>query len=142
MPEPRDEKPIDGLDWLRASPRSELDRRRARRRILAAASPLLAKRRPASSWDILAGWARPGLVAASIALAIAVGAVQLTGSRESRPTPVALDDVLMGEGGGAAVLAVLVGNQEPDVEAVLAAELGEPRAEPASPDFPRERKQR
>lgn len=141
MPEPTDDRPIEGLDQLRASPRSQLDRQRARRRILTAASPLLAKRRPASSWDILAGWARPGLVAASIALAIAVGAVQLTNSRASRPAPVALDDVLVGEGGGAAVLAVLVGTQEPDVDAVLAAELGE-RSQPASADVIPERKQR
>ena len=141
MPEPTDDRPIEGLDHLRASPRSQLDRQRARRRILTAASPLLAKRRPASSWDILAGWARPGLVAASIALAIAVGAVQLTSSRASRPAPVALDDVLMGEGGGAAVLAVLVGTQEPDVEAVLAAELGE-RSLPPSAELIPEREQR
>lgn len=142
MPEPRDDRPVEGLHQLRASPRGELDRRRARRRILTAARPLLAKRRPASSWDILASWARPGLVAASIALAIAVGAVQLTPSRESRPAPVALDDVLVGQGGGAAVLAVLVGTQEPDVEAVLAAELGERSAERSSTELIPERKQR
>ena len=142
MPEPRDERPIEGLDQLRASPRSLLDRRRARHRILTAAKPLLARRRPASSWDILAGWARPGLVAASVALAVALGAVQLTNDGASRPAPMALDDVLVGEGGGAAVLAVLVGTQEPDVEAVLAAELGERRAEQSSADLIPEREQR
>jgi hypothetical protein len=80
----------------------------------------------------LAAWARPGLVAASIALAIAVGAVQLTPSGQREPAPVGLDEVLVGESGGAAVFAVLVGTQEPDVEAVLAAELPERGTEPAT----------
>lgn len=140
MSKPPDERPIHELEQLRASPRSQIERQRARRRILAAAAPLLARRRPATSWDVLAGWARPGLVAASVALAISLGAVRLTPSRQSEPAPLPLDEVLVGEGG--AVMAVLVGTQEPDADALLAAELMEPRAEPSTSDAVPQREQR
>lgn len=144
MPEPRDERPLDELSLLRPPPRSDVDRASARRAILTAAAPLLARRRaPASSWDVLAGWARPGLVAAGIILAIALGALQLGPSRRSEPAPVLLDEVLVGENGSAAVLAVLVGNQEPDVDAVVAAALLERRVESVpAPDVSPERDQR
>ncbi len=142
MPEPRDDRPIDGFELLSAPPRSDLERAAARRAILAAAAPLLARRRPASSWDVLAGWARPGLVAASIALAVAVGALQLGPSRGGEPAPVALDEVLVGEGGGAAALAMFIGTQEPDADAVMAAALLERGAESPPPTVSREREQR
>jgi len=140
MSMPPEERPVHELEQLRASPRSQIERQRARRRILAAAAPLLARRRPATSWEVLAGWARPGLVAASVALAISLGAVRLTPSRQSEPMPVPLDEVLVGDGG--AVLAVLVGNQEPDADALLAAELMEGRAQTSTSDAIPEREQR
>lgn len=143
MPEPRNDRPIDELELLRATGRSDLDRERARRAILSAATPLLARRRrPTSSWEVLAGWARPGLVAASIVLAIALGAVQLSGPRPRALDPVLLDDVLVGEAGDGAVLAVLVGNQEPDADAVMAATLQTRDIESGAPRLNPERDQR
>jgi hypothetical protein len=143
MPEPRDDRPLDELELLRPPARSDLDRARARRAILTAAAPIFARRgRQATSWEVLAGWARPGLVAAGIALAVAIGAVQLGGSREPSPEPVLLEDVLVGEGGGAAVLAVLVGNREPDADAVMAAALVTRGTEPAPPITLPEREER
>lgn len=142
MPEPRDDRPIDGFELLSAPPYSDLERAAARRAILTAAAPLLARRRPRTSWDVLAGWARPGLVAASIALAVAVGALQLGPSRASEPAPLALDEVLVGEGGGAAALAMLVATQEPDADALMAAALLERVAESPPTTVTPEREQR
>ena len=139
MEEPRDDTPISQLESLRAPPRSDLDRREAMERILQAATPLLNRRsRPGSSWDVLASWARPGLVAASIALAMVAGAVQLRAPR-AQPAPVALDEVLVGSG---AVLAVLVANSEPDADAVVVAALFESTAPamPADIDFDNEQR--
>ncbi len=121
MGEPHEERPIAGLDSLRAPRRTEAERRRARERILAAVEPLLARREhPATSWEVLAGWARPGLVAASVALLILAGALQSRHAAEPPPEPVALHEVLAsGEGGQ--VLALLVAINEPDAEAVAAA---------------------
>jgi hypothetical protein len=107
------------LESLRAPRRSDIERRRARDSILAAAEPLLARRRrPASSWEVLAGWARPGLVAASIALAVVVGSLRLGGADDPALDPVALDEVLAGSGTGE-VPTLLVALSEPDAEAVL-----------------------
>lgn len=143
MPAPRDDRPIDELDLLRAPRRSDLDQARAHRAILDAAAPLLARRRrPTTPWDVLAAWARPSLVAASIVLAIAVGALQLRTPRQLEPEPVLLDDVLVAESGAAAVLAVLVGNQEPDADAVMAAALIARNSESSAPDAVPEREQR
>jgi len=143
MPEPREDRHLDELELLRAPARSDLERARARRAILALAAPILERRRhQATSWEVLAGWARPGLVAASIVLAVAIGTFQLGGPRQPSPEPVLLEDVLVGEGGGAAVLAVLVGNQAPDADAVMAAALAMRGTELAPPDAPPEREQR
>ena len=70
------------------------------------------------------GWARPGLVAASIALLVAAGAL-ITG-RLGQPVadPVTLDEVLaIGESGEAPAL--LVSMNAPDAEASAAAALME-----------------
>lgn len=143
MPEPRNDGPIDELELLRAPVPSDLARVRARRAILSAAAPALARRgRPTTSWEVLAAWARPGLVAASILLAVALGAVRLGGPRSSGPEPVLLDDVLVGEAGGGAVLAVLVGSQEPDADAVMAATLINGASEAGAPQPNPERDQR
>lgn len=124
MAQPSEEPKLTELEELRAPLRDAAQRQRTRIRILAAAEPLLAKRRrPDSSWDILARWARPGLVAASIAALLLLAAYHLAGSRASAER-VALDDVLASSGNGS-VPAVLLAVNEPDVDAVLAAALVE-----------------
>jgi len=127
MAERHDDPPaIFEIEAMRAPARTDAARRKLTERILAAAEPLLTQRRePVSSWDVLAGWARPGLVAASIALFIAAGAL-LTG-RISEPAPaepVTLDEVLaLAEGGEFSAL--LVSLNEPDAEAFAEAALME-----------------
>jgi hypothetical protein len=116
-------QPIEGLDALRAPNRSEAQRQAAQARILAAAEPLLERRaRPATSFEILAAWARPGLVAASVALLVFAAALQFGPDRSSEIQPVTLEDVLAsGEAGD--VPALLVAINEPDTDAVMAAAL-------------------
>ena len=125
MAERHDDPPIKEIEALRAPARTGAVRRQLTDRILAAAEPLLAQRRqPISFWDVLVGWARPGLVAASIALIIAAGA--LLAARVSQPPiePVGLDEVLaLSESGE--VPALLVSMNEPDAEAFAAAALME-----------------
>ena len=118
-----EDQPIGELDALRAPSRSESQRRRARERILAAAEPLLRRRRrPVSSWEVLAAWARPGLIAASIVALILTAALQLGRGGVPALEPVALDDVLAsGEAGR--VPALLVAINEPDADAVMAVAL-------------------
>jgi len=61
-----DEAPIPELEALKPPLRSDIERRRARQRVLACAEPLLARRRRAgSSWEVLAAWARPGATGAN-----------------------------------------------------------------------------
>jgi hypothetical protein len=124
MSERDDELPVPELAPLKAPGRSDIERRRARHRILAAAQPLLARRRrAASSWEVLAAWARPGLVAASIALAVLAAALRLGAGRASpAPQPIPLDDVLA-TGANGSVPALLVAMREPDADAVVAAAL-------------------
>lgn len=124
MAENTEEKRIAELDALRAPPRSELARRRTRDRTLDTAEPLLAvRRRPYSSLDVLAQWARPGLVAAAVVAAFLIGALQLRSGRgQAELPPVALEEVLRGEN-GAAVPALLLAASEPDADDVVAAVL-------------------
>ncbi len=131
MAERHDDPPIIEIEALRAPARTDAARRQLTDRILAVAEPLLARRRePISSWDVLVGWARPGLVAASIAFFIAAGAL-LTGRISQRPAePVTLDEVLaLSESGE--VPALLLSLNEPDAEAFAAAALmeGAPNAD-------------
>ncbi len=115
---------IDELDALRAPPRSAEARRAARDRILAGAELLLARRRRSrSSLDVLATWGRPGLVAASVALAILAGALQPWRGRAEPTQPIALEEVLRGAAEGDGVPALLVAINEPDADAVVAAAL-------------------
>jgi len=95
--------------------------------ILAGAELLLARRRRTdSSLEVLAAWARPGLLAASIALAILAGAIQpWRGRPEEVSQPVALEDVLGGAGGPDGIPAMLVAINEPDADAVMAAAIVE-----------------
>jgi hypothetical protein len=124
MADRQNENPITGLEALRAPARSAAQREAARARILAAADPLLeSRRRPSSSWDVLAAWARPGLIAASLAFLVLAGALRL--AQRPAPSPVALDDVLASGDNGAAVPALLVAMNEPDADAVAAALLGQ-----------------
>jgi hypothetical protein len=119
-----DEAPIPELEALKPPLRSDIERRRARQRVLACAEPLLARRRRAgSSWEVLAAWARPGLVAASVVLAILAAALKLGGGpARPVPEPVLLDDVLA-TGANGSVPALLVAMSEPDIDAVVAAAL-------------------
>ena len=86
--------------------------------------------KPIFHGDVLVGWARPGLVAASIAFFIAAGA--LLAGRISQPPaePVTLHEVLaLSESGE--VPALLLSLNEPDAEAFAAAALmeGAPNAD-------------
>lgn len=123
MGQPRDEQPLPQLEGLKAPYRTEAGRRAARQRIVSAAEPILARRRgTATSWEVLAGWARPGLVAATIALLVLAGGLELASQRRPSSEPVALEEVLVpttnGEGS-----ALLLAAAEPDADALLAAAL-------------------
>ncbi len=121
-----DPPPIIDIEALRAPTRTEAAQKHLTERITASAEPLLARRRePLSSWDVLAGWARPGLVAASAALLVAAGAL-VTGRLGEPPASeaVTLDEVLAYSESGDAP-ALLVSFNEPDAEAFAAAALME-----------------
>lgn len=124
MSEPDEERQIEGLEALKAPARSDMARQRAREGILAQAALLLARRRARSSWEVLTAWARPGLIAASIALAFLLGTL-----RPERPSPepalppVALEDVLRARNGSEPVPSLLVATVEPDADAVIEAAL-------------------
>lgn len=128
MGERKDERPIPELAGLRAPRLSGRDRQRLRERILLAAEPILARRgSPPTSWDVLAKWARPGLVAASVALLVLAGAWQMRDAPEPAAQQVALSDVLAVSESGA-VPALLLASNEPDADAVVVAALLEPQA--------------
>jgi hypothetical protein len=135
MGERKDERPIPALEALRAPRLSGPDRRRLRDGILLAAEPVLARRRsPATSWEVLARWARPGLVAASVALLLLAGAWQLRHHPEPTAQQVALSDALAVSENGP-VPALLLASNEPDADAVVVAALLESQArQVASPD--------
>ncbi len=140
MSKPRDEGRIVELEHLRAPQRSESERRAARDRIRAAAEPLLARRRrPATSWDVLAAWARPGLVAASVAALLILGALQLRApGQPSLGATTEADVVAAAERGQLPTL--LVARNEPDADALLAAALLNGNGSvPRRPAAPRER---
>ncbi len=117
-----EDRPLNELEALKAPRRSDEQQHWARQRIMAAAEPLLDRRgRPASSLEVLAAWARPGLIAASVALLIFAAALQF-GPDRRLPEPVTLEEVLAsGESGGVPYLLVAI--NEPDADAVLAAAL-------------------
>ncbi len=95
MGERKDDKAIPELDGLRAPRLSGPGRQRLQERILLAAEPILARRRPpTTSWEVLARWARPGLVAASVALLILAGAWRLRHDPGPAAQQVALSDAL------------------------------------------------
>lgn len=125
MVEIGNDKPIEGLEALKAPRRSDAQRRGAVERILASAAlPLARRRRPVSSFEVLAAWGRPGLVAASIALAILAGTLQPWRAWQQEPSqPVVLEEVIMGAGEADGVPAMLVAFTEPDLDAVAAAAL-------------------
>jgi hypothetical protein len=125
MVETGSDKPIEGLEALKAPGRSDARRRAAKERILATAElPLARRRQPTSSWEILAAWGRPGLVAASIALAILAGSLRPWQAWQQEPSqPAVLEEAIRGAGEPEGVPAMLVAYSEPDVEAVAAAAL-------------------
>ena len=120
-----EERPVEGLEELRAPRLSAERRRRFRAAVMARAELALARRRrPASSWDVLARWARPGLVAAAVVLVFLAAALRLVVSGGEAPTgPIALDEVLRYTGEDESVPTVLLTNREPDLDAVVAAAL-------------------
>ncbi|MGD2152253.1 MAG: hypothetical protein PVG79_03235 [Gemmatimonadales bacterium] len=117
--------PIEGLEALKAPQRSAAHRRAANERILASAELSLARRRRlASSWEVLAAWGRPGLVAASIALAILAASLQPWRAwQQEVAQPVVLEDAIRGVEVPEGVPAMLVAFSEPDFDAVAAAAL-------------------
>jgi hypothetical protein len=126
MAERHDDPPaIIEIEALRAPARSDAARQQLTERILAAAEPLLSLRRePVGWWDVLAGWAKPGLVAASLAFIIAAGALLTSRVGQRVAEPVTLDEVLaLSESGE--MPALLVSLNEPDAEAFAAAALME-----------------
>ena len=130
--DPKREEPMVELEMLRARDQPAAARHRLVDRILDRAEPLLARRRRQPAWwDVLAEWARPGLVAASLFLALLIGAVRMGGAYYgAAPPSAALDEVLTAGTGSAAVPAWLVAANEPDVTAVLETALqnGDPNA--------------
>lgn len=119
----RDEERIPELDLLRAPQRSESQRLVVRQRIRAAAEPLLARRRrPATSWDFLAAWARPGLVAASVAALLILGGLQLREPSQPSLSGAAEEEVLAAAERGQ-LPTLLVARNAPDADALLAAAL-------------------
>lgn len=120
MPDFNQERPLAELDSLKA-PRWGGERAsRVVAGILAAAEPLLRGRRPrTSSIEVLAGWARPGLIAAAVTLAVASAAsIYFSATRAAPAAPVALDDVLTG-GPSGTLPTVLVASTAPDANAVI-----------------------
>jgi hypothetical protein len=88
----------------------------------------------ATSWEVLARWARPGLVAASVALLILAGAWRLRHDPGPAAQQVALSDALAVSESGR-VPALLLASREPDADAVVVAALLESHAgQAASPD--------
>jgi hypothetical protein len=125
MVETGNDRPIEELEALKAPQRSAARRQAANERILASAElPLSRRRQPTSSWDVLAAWGRPGLVAASIALAVLAGSLQPWRAWQQEPSqPVVLEEVIRGSGESEGVPAMLVAFSEPDFDAVAAAAL-------------------
>ncbi len=118
-----DRRPIRDFDLLRAPQRSEERRRAAQDRILAAAEPLLARRwSPSNSWEVLAAWARPGLVAASVAFLLLAGAVQLRLATDQPAAPTPPEEMLAAAERGQ-LPTLLVAASEPDADAIVAAAL-------------------
>ncbi|UCC84896.1 MAG: hypothetical protein JSW46_08250 [Gemmatimonadota bacterium] len=125
MVETGSDRPIEGLEALKAPRRSEAQRAATNARILASAElPLARRRQPTSSLDVLAAWGRRGLVAASIALAILAGSLQPWRAWQQEPSqPVVLEEVIGAAGEPEGVPALLVAYSEPDLDAVAAAAL-------------------
>jgi hypothetical protein len=71
-------------------------------------------------WEILNAWARPGLAAAAVG-AVAAAALWWSGSTQSSDTTVALADPLQA---AVEIPAEFLANQAPDLNEVLALELG------------------
>lgn len=118
------ERPLRELELLRAPARDDSQRHALRARIASRAEALLAARaRARSHWEVLAAWARPGLVAAVLATILVAGALQTWSSGQRPIAPLALDDMLSGAGQTDRVPALLVASREPDADAVVAAAL-------------------
>lgn len=119
-----DDRPRDDgwPGWLATLRPDEVARARMRRAILVAAAPLLAARRPASWWDVAAGWS--GL-AAPIAAAIALLFAWLAyDAGPPRPGPETFEmEALVQPSLQAAPPALLLDQSEPSRDGVLEATL-------------------
>ena len=92
------------------------------RRVLAAAEPLLRRDAvPTDWWEILGGWARPGLTAALLLAAWAAFRLKAETPRADQPIS-ALEEGFQSEGGAAAAPVLLASNRPPDLNVVLAPE--------------------
>lgn len=122
MAEHNSEK-IKELNELRAPAWTADEQRVFHRQILAHVLPVLARRRRPATWDVLARWARPGLAAAAVALALLLAALQFGPDRQRPAVQMGLDELLGAGSESNRVPAWLVGLNEPDADAVIAAAL-------------------
>lgn len=81
---------------------------------------------PGQWWMVLTAWARPGLVAAMLLIAVAAFSlgVQIGKSSVQPTTAAAATDPLNPDSGQIAVPAVMAGTEAPNVDYVLAVALG------------------
>ncbi len=118
-----DNKQIKELGELRAPSRTAHERQAFHAQILAQVGPPLARRRRPRTWDVLARWARPGLAAAAVAFALLLAALQFGPDRHRSTAPLGLEERLAAGSESTRVPAWLVGLNEPDADAVIAAAL-------------------
>lgn len=121
-PSPFDHRPDPELGRELRAMLSADDKARFVRRVIAAAESVFGEvRRPAEWWEVLTAWARPGLAAAVVLIAIAgfwLGT--LAGGRNGTAT---LGDPLRADNGRLEVPVLLADQRAPDLDVVLAAEL-------------------
>ncbi len=111
------------LEPLRPDPAS---RTRMRRRILAAAAPLLAGRHPLAWWEVAADWSSVAVpIAASIALLFGwIAYTSSTPAAASTPEPERIEiEALVQPQAPASPPALLIDRTEPSSDALLAATL-------------------
>lgn len=120
---------LEWIETLRAPRRTPRRRRQLRDRIVSAALPLLQQRQGRGPWQLLEAWARPGLVAALIMLAVLTGALRFQARGQGEVlAPVALEDALRGPNGGA-LPEWLVATDEPGAVTLLESALLEPSSD-------------
>lgn len=96
------------------------------RGVLAALDGMQPVAGPGQWWTVLTAWARPGLVAAMLLIAVAAFSLGVQIGRSSiQPTAVtSVTDPLNPDSGLVAVPALMAGSEAPNVDYVLAVALG------------------